>query len=371
MKRLAGKVAVVTGAASGIGSATARLFADEGCRVVIADIQDERGARLARELGEQACYVHADVTREDDVRSLIEHALSQFGRVDCLFNNAGAAGIGGPIEEITADAYDQSMALLLRSVFLGIKHASPVMKRQGSGSIVSTASVAGLQAGFGPHIYSAAKAAVIQLTRTVAMELGESGVRVNCICPGGIATPIFARNLGYSGEALDRSVDVVRTLLAQMQPIRRAGLPEDIAKAALWLASDDSSFVNGEAIVVDGGLTGGRQWSTVLEQRRQMQAALAQAVAGETGHGTMAAHPEGTNERRPDMAFTIDTPIGELLDNPATLAVLDKHMPGLSTNAQIGMARSMGLSLRSVAQFSGGKITDDLLAAAATELAAL
>ena len=173
---------------------------------MIADVQDDKGSRLADELGKSSAYLHADVSRESDVSGAIAHALSRFGRLDCLYNNAGLGGVSGPIAEIPVDGYDQTMGVLLRGVFLGMKHAAPVMKRQGSGSIVSTASVAGLQAGFGPHIYSAAKAAVVHLTRSVAMELGESGVRVNCICPGGIATPIFGEALGVSGAEADRVV---------------------------------------------------------------------------------------------------------------------------------------------------------------------
>jgi NAD(P)-dependent dehydrogenase (short-subunit alcohol dehydrogenase family) len=272
--KLDGKVAVITGGASGIGAATVRLFVEEGCRVVIADVQDDKGARLADELGQSAAYLHADVSRESDVSGAIAHALSRFGRLDCLYNNAGSGGVSGPIAEIPVDAYDHTMGVLLRGVFLGMKHAAPIMKRQGSGSIVSTASVAGLQAGYAPHIYSAAKAAVVHLTRSVAMELGESGVRVNCICPGGIATPIFGAALGVSGAEADRVAETMKALLATFQPIQRAGVPEDIARAALWLASDDSSFVNGHALIVDGGLIGGRMWSVVQKQRQQLRAAL-------------------------------------------------------------------------------------------------
>ena len=155
-----------------------------------------------------------------------------------------------------------------------MKHAAPVMKRQGGGSIISTASVAGLRSGFGPHVYSAAKAAVIQLTRTVAMELGEHNVRVNCICPGGIATPIFGKGLGMSVEEADALVPLMKGVLENVQPIKRAGLPEDIAQAALWLASDDSTFVNGEALVVDGGLSGGRSWSESQFRRAALRQAL-------------------------------------------------------------------------------------------------
>jgi NAD(P)-dependent dehydrogenase (short-subunit alcohol dehydrogenase family) len=274
MGKLDGKVAVITGGASGIGDATVRLFVQEGCRVVIADVQDDRGARLAEELGKSASYLHADVSQEAHVSGAIAQAVSRFGRLDCLFNNAGAVGVAGPIEEIPADGFDRTMGVLLRGVFLGMKHAAPIMKRQGGVSIISTASVAGLQAGYGPHVYSAAKAAVVHLTRSVAMELGESGVRVNCICPGGIATPIFGSALGLAGPEADRIAELMKTLLATRQPIQRAGLPEDIARAALWLASEESSFVNGHALIVDGGLTGGRMWSVVQEQRQQLRAAL-------------------------------------------------------------------------------------------------
>ena len=261
MGKLDGKVAVITGGASGIGHATVRLFVEEGCRVVIADLQDDKGARLAEDLGKSATYLHADVSREADVSGAIAHAVSRFGRLDCVFNNAGAGGVTGPIETIPAEGFDATMGVLLRGVFLSMKHAAPIMKRQGHGSIISTASVAGLQAGFGPHVYSAAKAAVVHLTRSVAMELGESGVRVNCICPGGIATPIFGKSLGLSLERAEEIIPLMKGVLENLQPIKRPGLPEDIARAALWLASDDSSFVNGHALVVDGGVIGGRPWS--------------------------------------------------------------------------------------------------------------
>ena len=275
MGRLDGKTALVTGGASGIGEATVRLFAGEGARVVIADIQDERGRRLAGELGgARSAYQRCDVSREADVQAAVAQAVERFGRLDCIFNNAGYAGIGGGIEDTPVEKFDETMGVLLRGVFLGMKHAAPVMKRQGAGSIISTASVAGLRTGYGPHVYSTAKAAVIHLTRSVAMELGEHGVRVNCICPGGIATPIFGKAFGMDAEAADQAVTVMKSALSQFQPIRRSGLPDDIAQAALWLASDDSTFVNGHALVVDGGLTGGRQWSEGKTLRATLRAAL-------------------------------------------------------------------------------------------------
>ncbi len=161
-----------------------------------------------------------------------------------------------------------------------MKHAAPVMKRQGAGGIINTASIAGIQTGYAGLVYSAAKAGVIHLTRCVAMELGEAGVRVNCICPGGIATPIFARAFGLSPEAADRTVDAVRGALMSLTAIRRAGLPEDIAAAALWLASDDSSFVNGHALVVNGGVTGGRSFSEVKASFGRLAAVMGIDVSG-------------------------------------------------------------------------------------------
>ena len=268
MGRMDGKVAVVTGGASGIGEATVRLFVEEGARCVIADIQDERGNALASELGGLAAYRRTDVTVEDDVKAAVALAASKFGRLDCMFNNAGSLGTVGPIEDIPADEFDLTMAVLLRGPFFGMKHAAPVMKAQGSGSIISTASVAGIGGGDGPHVYSAAKAAVIHLTKSVALELGESGVRVNCICPGGIATPIFKG--AFPDQDIDDAtlVETVKPFLAQFQPIKRSGLPDDIARAALFLASDESTFVTGHALVVDGGLTAGRMWSQQPELMR-------------------------------------------------------------------------------------------------------
>ena len=261
MGRLDGKVAVITGGASGIGEGTVRLFVEEGARVVIADVQDERGRRLADELGARAHYARTDVRDEAQVAATLGQAAARFGRLDCLFNNAGSVGVTGGIADIPAEGFDATIALLVRAVLLGMKHAAPLMRRQGSGSIISTASVAGLRGGYGPHVYSAAKAAVIGLTRSVALELAEDGIRVNCICPGGIATPIFGTSLGLDADALEQSVNVMKGAMATLHPIGRSGLPDDIARAALWLAGDESTFVTGQAIAVDGGLTAGRAWS--------------------------------------------------------------------------------------------------------------
>jgi NAD(P)-dependent dehydrogenase (short-subunit alcohol dehydrogenase family) len=273
MDRLAGKVAIVTGGASGIGRGTVELFVREGASVVIGDLQDDKGMRLAAELGPRASYQRADVSQERDVEVLVAHALKTFGRLDCMFNNAGIAGVSGSITEIPVDGFDATMGVLVRSVFLGMKHAARIMREQKSGSIISTASVAGLATG-SAHVYSAAKAAVIHLTRSVAKELGESNVRVNCICPGGIATPIFGKALGLATQVADQTVDALQEGLARIQPIPRAGLPLDIANAALWLAGEESTFVNGHALVVDGGLVGGPLWSTVRARSKELRATL-------------------------------------------------------------------------------------------------
>jgi NAD(P)-dependent dehydrogenase (short-subunit alcohol dehydrogenase family) len=259
--KLDGKVAVITGGASGIGAATVELFVNEGAKVLIADIQDEKGEELAGKLGDNGLFLHTDVSVESEIKAAVKKTVKLYGRLDCIFNNAGYGGVSGSIDSISVEGFDRTMGVLLKGVFLGIKHAVPVMKVQDSGSIINTASVAGLRTGYGHHIYSSAKAAVIHLTRSVAMELGESGIRVNCICPGGIATPIFFGGAGLTDDEMGDAVEGIKGSLSGLQPIKRSGLPEDIAKAALWLASDDSSFVTGHALVVDGGITCGRSWA--------------------------------------------------------------------------------------------------------------
>jgi NAD(P)-dependent dehydrogenase (short-subunit alcohol dehydrogenase family) len=274
MGRLSGKVAAITGGASGIGRSTVELFVREGAAVVVGDLQDDKGERLVEELGGQVAYRRTDVGEEQDVEALVAHAVKTFGRLDCMFNNAGFAGVGGSITDIPAEAFDATMRVLLRGVFLGIKHAARVMREQRSGSIISTASVAGTDTSFGPHVYDTAKAGVIHLTKSVAKELGDSNVRVNCICPGYIATPIFGKSHGLATQVADQTVESVKEWLSQVQPIPRAGEPQDIANAALWLASDESTFVSGHALVVDGALLAGRRWSERQKFREDMRAAL-------------------------------------------------------------------------------------------------
>ena len=252
--RVSGQVAVVTGAASGLGEATARLMHAEGASVILTDIQDERGQRVAAELGDRCRFLHCDVTSELDVAGAVDAAVREFGRLDCMFNNAGIVGTQGGIDEIPLEEYEFTMAVLLRSVFLGMKHAARIMKPQQSGVILNTTSIGGLQGGLGPHIYGAAKGAVVALTKNVAAELGAWSIRVNAIAPGKILTPMNAANLTGDPDAMDEA----REAFATRTPLRgRIGVAEDIAHAALWLASDDAGFVSGHTLVVDGGLTTG------------------------------------------------------------------------------------------------------------------
>jgi len=260
MGRLDGKVAVITGGASGMGAATVRRFVEEGARVVIADLQEAAGAALEAELGGKAVFCRTDVGREADVQAMIGLAVSRFGGLDILFNNAGFGGVAGPIDQTDmGEAYAITVAGLLTGPILGIKHAVAPMRARGGGSIISTASVAGLRGGMGPHVYSALKAAVLGLTRSVAVELSVDRIRVNAICPGGIMTPIFLGGRKLKAGANVSLEETLRPAFAQMQPIPRAGEPLDIANAALFLASDESGFITGHELVVDGGLTIGRR----------------------------------------------------------------------------------------------------------------
>ena len=292
--RLEGKVALITGGVSGIGLGTVELFAKEGACVVAADLQDEKGAMLEKRFDGRIRYAHCDVTSEKDIAGAVKMAADQFGGLDILFNNAGHGGAPGLVSEVDVEAWDATFALLVRGPAVGMKHAMPLMVDRGGGSIINTASIAGLQAGFGPLAYSAAKCAVIHMSRCAAAELSPKKIRVNAICPGLIATSIFGASMGLPRDVADQMAARFEEAGPKVQPIPKAGMPEDIARAALYLASDDSLFVTGTHIVVDGGLTiGGRgSWdptapSPILaalgitpEQAQQMQAAMAAQRAG-------------------------------------------------------------------------------------------
>ncbi len=279
--RLQDKVAVVTGGASGIGRATVLRFLDEGAAVVAADLNETTGKEtlaVAAKAGhaKRLRFVRTDVVREGDVEAAIQLAVSEFGRLDCIFNNAGIGGAFGPITHIAADDWDYTFAVLVRGVFFGIKHAARVMQAQGpGGSIINTASVAGLGGGDGPQAYSAAKAAVINLTRAAAIELAPARIRVNAICPGAILTPLLHRG----------SPEVLAPVLEKVQPWPEVGTGEDVAGAVLYLASEDARFVTGTALVVDGGLTA--TGGNALRAMNQGQMGLMSGV----DHGSTGQEP--------------------------------------------------------------------------------
>jgi NAD(P)-dependent dehydrogenase (short-subunit alcohol dehydrogenase family) len=258
--RLAGKVAMITGGCSGIGLATTELFVAEGARVVVCDIQDEKGRALETRFPEVVVYAHCDVRAEADIARCVETAVKRFGGLDIQFNNAGAGGVAAGVFDMPADGWDDTQHLLLRAPMLGIKHAAPVMRDRGGGSIINTASIASFEAGWG-LAYGVAKAGVLHLSKLAAAELGVHRIRVNAICPGVIVTPIFGVSVGLSRPAADQMTASLVEAASQMQPIRRAGAPEDIAAAALFLAGDESSFVTGTHLLVDGGIRVGQRVS--------------------------------------------------------------------------------------------------------------
>ena len=278
MGALDGKVAIVTGGSSGIGERIVELFVEQGAKVVVAARRQEEGAALEKRLAVR--FIRTDVANEADVKAMVDQTIKWFGRVDCLVNNAGVPSPMVSITEIDVPTIDQLLAVNVRGVLLGIKHVAPVMLAQKVGSIINIGSIAGLRGGASGHIYSATKAAVQSITRSAGAELGEKGIRVNTISPGAIVTGIFAKNAGVEGSKADRLTDVIKGAFASLQPIPRAGMPEDIAQAAVFLASDGSSFINGQDIVVDGGMTSiTRGWSASATARGEMGKRLKEAAA--------------------------------------------------------------------------------------------
>jgi len=278
--RLEGRVAVITGGASGMGLATVRRFLAEGARVVIADFNAETGASAAAEAEaaghEGACvFQRTDVAREADVAAALALAVERFGRLDVVFNNAGVGGAIGPLTETSEADWDYTFDVLAKGVFFGIKHGARILRQQGEGgSIINTASIAALSGDGGPFVYSAAKAAVVNMTRSAAVELGADRIRVNAICPGFIATPLAA-----GGDPA-----TIEAAFARAQPWPEHGRGEHIAGAALFLASDDARFVTGEALVVDGGLTAaGPKLSEKFPRASARNAKVSGVTKGSTG----------------------------------------------------------------------------------------
>ena len=257
---LEGKVAIVTGAASGIGEASARRFAAEGASVIVADVRGAKAEGVAqsiRDAGGEASAAEVDVAQAASVEAMVRAAVDRYGRLDVLFNNAGTLRPGTAVD-LSVDDWDLVMAVNVRSVFLGAKYAVPLMIAQGGGSIINTASVSGLHGDGGAVCYAASKAAVINLTRALATDHSPHGVRVNAICPGTIETPPVKRMMQHPGTL---------ELNIKAHALRRLGRPDEIAAAAVWLASDESSFVTGEAIVVDGGLRAQSPLGTLADPR--------------------------------------------------------------------------------------------------------
>jgi NAD(P)-dependent dehydrogenase (short-subunit alcohol dehydrogenase family) len=248
MTDMAGRVALITGAGSGIGRAMAAIFAARGAAVVIADINAEGGGKTMDEVvsrGGRAVFVRADVSLEEDARQLVAAALSAYGRLDFAVNNAGFDGQVLPLVEQSAEMFNKVIAVNLAGVFFGLKYQIPVMVKQGKGAIVNTASIAGLRAHPGIAPYVAAKHGVNGLTKTAAIEYGPSGVRVNSLCPGGVRTPMLEEYL--------KSAPELRASIIDGNPLRRLGDAREMAEAGVWLCSDAASYVNGHELVADGG----------------------------------------------------------------------------------------------------------------------
>ena len=253
--RLEGKVAAITGGASGFGETAGRLFVAEGARVVLGDIQRDRGEAVAASIGPNARFVTCDVTEEDDVARLVDAAVDEFGQLDVMYNNAGIVGTVGPLITTPVAEWKATIDVLLNGVFYGMKHAARVMTPQESGSIISTASTAGVVGGLGPHAYTAAKHGIVGLTKNAAAELCQYAIRVNCIAPHVMATPMAA--FAFLGDPYAADDELVETI-TPMSPLKgRPGLASDVANAALWLASDESGYTSGLCLTTDAGFTTG------------------------------------------------------------------------------------------------------------------
>jgi NAD(P)-dependent dehydrogenase (short-subunit alcohol dehydrogenase family) len=257
--RFAGKTAVITGAASGIGRATVLKLAGEGATVFAADIDEAGGAAVAAASNGDVRFQRCDVTQVTDIAALMDRAAAETGGIDIVFNNAAAGGARAKIDEIEPEDWDATMNLVLRSVAMGIRYAAPHMKGRAGASIINTASIAALGAGYSPTAYAVAKAGVLHLSKMAAMDLAQYGIRVNAICPGFINTNIFTASLDVPDARKDEAKGVIAAMSALAQPVARGGQPDDIANMVAFLASSDAAFITGAEMVVDGGITVGQR----------------------------------------------------------------------------------------------------------------
>jgi NAD(P)-dependent dehydrogenase (short-subunit alcohol dehydrogenase family) len=267
MRLLDGKIAIITGGTSGIGAACATRFVTEGARVVIAARREEEGRALERELGESVMFVRTDVSKETDVQALIQTTLSKHGRIDCLVNNAGHSSGVQSLLDFDTEQFDRLVGVHLRGCLLGMKHVGKCMVPQRSGSIINVGSISAHIAGISGHTYAGLKAAIVQLTRSVALEFGTSGVRVNSVSPGAIVTGIFGKAAGMTESQAAATFDGLSTQFAKLQALPRAGIPLDVARVVTWLASDEAAFVNGADLKIDGAMPGGFAWGKLNELR--------------------------------------------------------------------------------------------------------
>ena len=273
--RLQNKVAIVTGGTSGMGKATVKCFIEEGATVVLTGRSEEIGQQIATELGGQCHFLRTDVSNPSDVEHMIDWSKNQFGRIDCLFNNAGAGENVNNIEEVTPEQIHREFDLLVVAVLMGMKHVVPIMKEQGGGSIINNASIAGIASGYGPLVYSVAKAAVIQATKWVAMEVASNGIRVNSISPGAVYTPIFAKIWDPEGKDAEKTETRVRQAMSEIVPVGRPGDGDEVGSLLTFLASDESRYITGQDIAIDGGITTG----LTLKQMEQNFSILTDAMS--------------------------------------------------------------------------------------------
>lgn len=262
MADLIGKVAVITGAASGIGLSGVEVFVEAGAKVIAGDIQDDKGEALVTRFGEDTVrYYNCDVTDADSIKTLLEKAETDFGGLDVLWNNAGSGGTPTGVEDLDLEGYQFTMDLLLKSVFAGTHFAVPLMQKRGGGSVINTSSISAVCAGYAPVVYSVAKKGVAHFSKLAAAELSKHKIRVNAILPGFIATSIFGASLGLPREQADQMAEMLSQTGGAIQPVGRVGQGRDIAEMAAFLASDASGFVTGGEFVVDGGITVGPRHS--------------------------------------------------------------------------------------------------------------